>query len=139
MGVSDDHGVLARPTTTVSAHLAHWYLTAERFEPLPATPDLYRLTGAGSHQDARRRAIQVVHDLRHAGFAVDADYSLDPALTSAPPRAANRPSPAARHARIAQAARTSTILTAPPHHAAPRTAPPLPTTAALNTGRGQGR
>ncbi|MFI6004985.1 hypothetical protein ACIA98_32035 [Streptomyces sp. NPDC051366] len=101
-GLHPEHGVVARATAAITPHLADWYLQHERFEPVPGRPDLYRL--AHPDQDLRRRARQTVHDLRRHGFTVQADLSLDPAVTAAPPRPAQANCLAERRARIAQAA-----------------------------------
>ncbi|MFD9793339.1 hypothetical protein ACFWXK_20595 [Streptomyces sp. NPDC059070] len=139
IGLSDDHGVVARATPAVSAHLAHWYLTAEQFDPVPAAPGLYRLAGQGSDRDARRRGAQAVRDLRRAGFTVDADYALAPAPAVPTPQPARRPDLAERRARIARAAaRTPSAHTAPHHEASPA-ALPLPAASAVHSVRGQSR
>lgn len=101
-GLHSEHGVVARPTTAITLHLAHWYLTREQFEPVPGRTGLYRLTSPD--QDARRRGRQAVHDLRRRGFTVQADISLDPAQSAPPPAPARRDGLAERRARIAQAA-----------------------------------
>lgn len=101
-GLHAEHGVVARPTTAITPHLAAWYLEREQFEPVPGRADLFRLTQPD--HDLRRRARQTVHDLRGHGFTVHADLSLDPAET-APANAPVRANSASeRLARIARAA-----------------------------------
>ncbi|WP_406401916.1 hypothetical protein [Streptomyces uncialis] len=75
-GTHPDHGFVATATAHTPIHLADWYLTRETFEQVSGTPGLYRLTRP--EQDGSRRTRQAVHDLRAQGFAVYADYSLDP-------------------------------------------------------------
>ncbi|MFF9980466.1 hypothetical protein [Streptomyces erythrochromogenes] len=121
-GLHAEHGVVARPTTAITSHLAAWYLEREQFEPVPGRADLFRLTQPD--HDLRRRARQTVHDLRRHGFTVQADLSLDPAQT-APPNAPIRANYAAeRLARIARAAAAR-----PPQHrvnASPVASVPVP-------------
>ncbi|WP_329376986.1 hypothetical protein OG625_05830 [Streptomyces sp. NBC_01351] len=108
-GLHAEHGVVARPTTAITSHLAAWYLEREQFEPAPGRADLFRLTQPD--HDLRRRARQTVHDLRRHGFTVHADLSLDPAET-APANAPVRANSASeRLARIARAAAAQ-----PPQH-----------------------
>ncbi|MGW2721076.1 hypothetical protein [Streptomyces sp. NPDC001492] len=117
---------MAAAHPNIPAHLAHWYLEREQFEPVPHAPGLYRLTNP--EQDGLRRARQAVHDLRvalhHHGYTVGADYALDPALTSppAPPEVRNRI--VERRHRIAQAAATRSPQRATAPAAAP--GPSLP-------------
>ncbi|WP_405889827.1 hypothetical protein OG427_07210 [Streptomyces sp. NBC_00133] len=126
------------------AHLANWYLTREQFEQVPGTPGLYRLTNP--HEDGQRRTRQAVHDLRTHGYSVQADYSLDPALTQSPPQPAVRNRLMERRSRIAQAAtarspQRGTALTTSP---GTRPIPPRPTYAPTvgatqSAGHGRGR
>ncbi|MFF8958633.1 hypothetical protein [Streptomyces sp. NPDC014894] len=101
-GTHPEHGFVATATVHTPIHLADWYLTREQFEQVPGTPGLYRLTTPEA--DGIRRTRQAVHDLRARGFAVYADYSLDPANDSnqstTPHRAA---SPRSRIVRAAAA------------------------------------
>ncbi|MFJ9789409.1 hypothetical protein [Streptomyces globosus] len=108
-GLHAEHGVVARPTTAITSHLAAWYLEREQFEPVPGQADLFRLTQPD--HDLRRRARQTVHDLRRQGFTVHADLSLDPAETAPPNAPARANSAAQRLARIARAAAAR-----PPQH-----------------------
>ncbi|MER5215373.1 hypothetical protein ABT063_33710 [Streptomyces sp. NPDC002838] len=96
---------MATATANIPAHLAHWFLVREQFEPVPDTPGLYRLTRP--EQDGFRRTCQAVHDLRRHGYEVQADDALDPALTAPPPRPAARNGLTDRRTRIAQAAARS--------------------------------
>ncbi|MFB7630511.1 hypothetical protein ACFC0M_06120 [Streptomyces sp. NPDC056149] len=115
------------------AHLAHWYLTRQQFEPIPERPGMYRLTNPD--QDGMRRTRQTVHDLRNHGYAVRADYSLDPTLTPGP-----RHNPIAVHARterrsrIAQAAAGQSPQRAPAP-SAPSSTRPLPPPTSAPTAR----
>ncbi|GAA1160019.1 hypothetical protein GCM10009654_15270 [Streptomyces hebeiensis] len=121
--------------------LADWYLVREQFEPVIGIPGLYRLTHP--EQDGARRTRQAVHDLRRHGFEVQADYSLDPALTPDPPQPAVRNTLMERRQRIAQAsAARSPQRGTPPTTSAPsaRPIPAKPThapTVHLTTGRGR--
>lgn len=133
-GLDPDLGVVARPTTQVTPHLAAWLLTCEQFELVPGTADLYRLTG--QDHDPWRRGRQAVHDLRQAGFAVQADYSLDPAQ-SAPSVAARGNGPAERRARIAAAAASRSPQR--PLATVPSATPPAPTAGAARTAASRGR
>ncbi|MGW5868260.1 hypothetical protein ACWFRJ_39645 [Streptomyces sp. NPDC055239] len=105
------------------AHLAEWLLTSEQFEPVPATPGLYRLRQP--ERDGQRRARQAVSDLRRLGHAVHADFSVDPALAPSPPRPARPNSPMERRSRLAQAAGRTTQSGTPPT-TSPPSARPLP-------------
>ena len=133
-GLDPDLGVVARPTTDVTPHLAGWYLTREQFELVPGTADLYRLTG--QDYDPWRRGRQAVHDLRRAGFAVQADYSLDPAQ-SAPPVPARGNGLAERRARIAAAAASRSPQR--PLATAPSTTPPAPVAGTARAAVSRGR
>ncbi|NGO48195.1 hypothetical protein [Streptomyces ureilyticus] len=95
---------MATATANIPAHLAHWFLIREQFEPVPDTPGLYRLTHP--EQDGIRRTRQAVHDLRRHGYEVQADYALDPTRTPGPPKPAARNGLRDRRTRIAQAAAT---------------------------------
>lgn len=116
-GLHPEHGVVARPTSAITPHLANWFLLREQFEPVPGRTELYRLTRPD--QDPRRRSRQAVHDLRRHGFTVQADISLDPAQSAPPPTPARRNGLAERRARIAQAAASRSTQ----HHAS--TAPSI--------------
>ncbi|AJT62520.1 hypothetical protein T261_0831 [Streptomyces lydicus] len=103
-GAHPEHGFVATATANIPAHLAHWYLEREQFEPVPDTPGLYRLIDP--HHDGIRRTRQAVHDLRRHGYEVHADYALDPALTASPPQPALHNGLMEHRTRIAQAAAT---------------------------------
>ncbi|MGW1974201.1 hypothetical protein [Streptomyces sp. NPDC001889] len=99
-GTHSEHGFAVTATAHTPIHLADWYLTREQFEQVPGTPGLYRLTRPD--HDGARRTRQAVHDLRARGFAVYADYTLDPASEPGlPERLVN-----ARQTRLARAATT---------------------------------
>ncbi|MFI6012527.1 hypothetical protein ACIBAG_27530 [Streptomyces sp. NPDC051243] len=119
----------------MTAHLAEWFLTREQFEPVPGNPGLYRL--AQPEQDGQRRARQAVGDLRRLGFQVQADYSLDHALTPEPDRPYGRDGLPERRRRIAQAA----AATSPQHAPALTTTPTQPPAhkAAIPAGHAQSR
>ncbi|MFB6992214.1 hypothetical protein ACFC0C_16345 [Streptomyces sp. NPDC056178] len=126
-GVHPDLGFTAAPTARVSAHLADWFLTREMFEKAPGTPVLYRLSDPQEH--GVRRARQAVHDLRVHGFTVQADYSIDPAVTTTGPPAPVRHGLLERRDRIARAATARSPQRGPALHAtppSPRPAPPKP-------------
>lgn len=93
-GTHPEHGVVATATAHILTRLSDWYLTREQFEQVPGTPGLYRLTGP--EQDGPRRTRQAVHDLRAQGFAVYADYSLDPVSEPSAGAARQRPADPAR-------------------------------------------
>ncbi|MEU9373765.1 hypothetical protein AB0D94_08360 [Streptomyces sp. NPDC048255] len=121
-GLHAEHGVVARPTTAITSHLAAWYLEREQFEPVPGRADLFRLTQPD--HDLRRRTRQTVHDLRRQGFIVQADLSLDPAQTAPPNAPIHANYAAERLARIARAAAAR-----PPQHrvnASPVASMPVP-------------
>ncbi|WP_349239288.1 hypothetical protein [Streptomyces sp. CC224B] len=92
---------------------------------------MYRLTQP--EQDGQRRTRQAVQDLRRHGFTVQADYSLDPALTPGPARLQVRNGLMERRQRLAQAAAAISPQRAP----ALSTAPAQPATVPL-TPRAQG-
>ncbi|MCD9193414.1 hypothetical protein LUZ64_19660 [Streptomyces albireticuli] len=108
------------------AHLADWFLTREQFEPVPGGSGLYRLSNP--EQDGQRRARQAVQDLRRHEYGVQADYTLDPALTPGPPRRAARHGLTGRRSRIAQAAATHSSQRPPASGTSPgaRPIPPQP-------------
>ncbi|MFF0201926.1 hypothetical protein [Streptomyces sp. NPDC005017] len=84
---------------------------------MPNTPGLYRLTHP--EQDGLRRTRQAVKDLRHHGYQVHADSTLDPTLTPGPPQPTAQQGLRDRRARLAQAAAAR-----PPHLGSPLTATP---------------
>ncbi|WP_239567316.1 hypothetical protein [Streptomyces sp. G44] len=117
-------------------------LTREQFEPVPATPGLYRLTQPD--QDGRRRARQAVHDLRTHGFAVQADYSLDPAVTPESARPYVRNALLDRRQHIAQTAAATSPQRAPALSTAPARPSAQPATVPIagpthGAGPGRGR
>nr|WP_128982739.1 hypothetical protein [Streptomyces roseicoloratus] len=101
-GTHDDHGFVASFTSSTPAHLAHWFLVREQFEPVPGEPRLFRLTDP--EHDGSRRTRQAVHDLRRMGYAVHADFLLDPAASAGPLGPAPPHGLMERRSRIAQAA-----------------------------------
>ncbi|WUS29324.1 hypothetical protein OG357_05925 [Streptomyces sp. NBC_01255] len=119
-GTHDDHGFVASFTSSVPSHLAHWFLVREQFEPVPGEPRLFRLTDP--EHDGSRRTRQAVHDLRRVGYAVHADFLLDPAASASPPHPAQSHGLMKRRSRVAQAASARS-----PHR------PPSPTTARPDT------
>ncbi|MFE5162957.1 hypothetical protein ACFRNT_31520 [Streptomyces sp. NPDC056697] len=112
-GAHDTHGFVASFTPSMSAHLAHWYLEREQFEPVPGEPGLYRLSEP--ERDGPRRTRQAVHDLRRQGYTVQADIRLDPAVSASPPHPVRPNGLQERRSRLAQAAagRTTQRATAP--------------------------
>nr|WP_051810889.1 hypothetical protein [Streptomyces alboflavus] len=140
--VHPEHGFVAAPTAAITPHLAEWFLTREQFEPVPDLPGLYRLTQP--EQDGQRRTRQAVQDLRRHGFAVQADYSLDPAITPGPARPYLRNGLLERRQRIAQAAaatspqRAPALSTAPAQPSAqPAAVPVAGPTHGVGPGRGR--
>ncbi|UWS77383.1 hypothetical protein N1H47_30545 [Streptomyces noursei] len=128
------HGYVVSPPTTVTAHLAHWLLTCETFEPVPGT-GMYRLTEP--ERDGPRRTRQTVHDLRSQGYAVQADPALDPG-PPAPPRPRRSTDLMGRRSRIAEAAaglstQLGTARPVPP--VPPSSAQPLPQRVSVSTAR----
>ncbi|MER0445787.1 hypothetical protein ABR738_14655 [Streptomyces sp. Edi4] len=141
-GTHEDHGFVASFTSSMSAHLAQWFLVREQFEPVPGEPGLFRLSEP--ERDGARRTRQAVHDLRRHGYAVHADIALDPAASASPPRPVLPNGLLERRSRLAQAAagRTTQRGTAPTTSPPPaRPVPPKPTYAptvhltASSTGR----
>ncbi|MFE3389531.1 hypothetical protein [Streptomyces anulatus] len=127
-GDHDEHGFVASFTATMPAHLAHWYLEREQFEPVPGEPGLFQLSEP--ERDGPRRVRQAVHDLRRQGYTVQADIRLDPALSSSPPRPVRPNGLMERRSRLAQAAASATTQrrATPPTSSAPaaRPIPPQP-------------
>ncbi|MEU0118987.1 hypothetical protein ABZ137_36245 [Streptomyces bobili] len=114
------HGSVASFTSSMPAHLAHWYLEREQFETVPGEPGLYRLSEP--ERDGPRRTRQ--------GFTVQADIRLDPALSAGPPRPVRPNGLQERRSRLAQAAAgRTTQRTTPPTTSLPsaRPIPPKPT------------
>ncbi|MFJ8954938.1 hypothetical protein ACIRO1_33055 [Streptomyces sp. NPDC102381] len=125
-GDHEVHGFVASFTSSVPAHLAHWYLKREQFEPVPSDPGLYRLSEPEC--DGPRRTRQAIHDLRRQGYTVQADVRLDPAVSASPPRPVRPNGLRERRSRLAQAAagRTTQRRVTPPSTSAP-VVPPKPT------------
>ncbi|MCZ0990344.1 hypothetical protein [Streptomyces diastatochromogenes] len=117
-GTHPQHGFVAAFTATMPAHLAHWFLTREQFEPVPERPGLFRLTQPD--RDGPRRTRQAVHDLRAQGYAVHADVGLDPDAPATAPRPFRPRALSDRRTRLAQAA----SVRSPQHRTAPTTSPP---------------
>ncbi|MGA5200583.1 hypothetical protein [Streptomyces variegatus] len=127
-GAHDTHGFVASFTSSLPAHIAHWYLEREQFEPVPGEPGLYRLSEP--ERDGPRRTRQAVDDLRLLGYTVQADMRLDPALSVGPPRPVRPNGLQERRSRLAQAAAGRTTQRAtPPATSLPsaRPIPPRPT------------
>ncbi|MCX5395633.1 hypothetical protein [Streptomyces sp. NBC_00102] len=122
-GDHEKHGFVASVTTALPAHLGHWYLEREQFEPVPTEPGLYRLIEPG--RDGVRRTRQAVHDLRQHGYAVRADIQLDPSLTNGPPRPARPIGSLERRSRLAQAAARRTTQPSAPPVTSPAIPPPV--------------
>ncbi|MFF3501146.1 hypothetical protein [Streptomyces sp. NPDC003247] len=103
----------------------------EQFEPVPDAPGLFRLTDP--ERDGPRRARQAVHDLRHIGYAVHADYTLatvaptGPRLVSAGHR--SRPAQAAARRSPQQRAPATSLPSARPLPPRPAYAPTVHLTA----------
>ncbi|WP_338933168.1 hypothetical protein WEB32_34260 [Streptomyces netropsis] len=126
-GTHPNYGFVATATANLPAHLADWFLTREQFEPVPGSSGLYRLTDP--ERDGHRRTRQAVQDLRQHGYTIQADYTLDPALTPGPPQRPVRHGLAERRGRIAQAAATHSPQRTPAPGTSPgiRPIPPRPT------------
>ncbi|MER0483155.1 hypothetical protein ABR737_33290 [Streptomyces sp. Edi2] len=101
-GTHPNHGFVATFSSSMPAHLAHWFLVREQFEPVPDQPGLFRLTEP--ERDGPRRTRQAVHDLRRHGYDVQTDVALDPAASASPPRPIQSNGLSDRRSRIAQAA-----------------------------------
>ncbi|MFJ8669700.1 hypothetical protein [Streptomyces sp. NPDC093600] len=123
-GTHKDHGFVASFTPSMPAHLAHWFLEREQFEPVPGQPRLYRLVDP--ENDGPRRTRLAVHDLRRQGYTVHADITLDPAASAGPPRPARPNGLQERRSRLAQAAASRTTQRAAPPTTSPPTARPIP-------------
>ncbi|MFC9131379.1 hypothetical protein ACFT4A_31695 [Streptomyces sp. NPDC057099] len=123
-GDHEEHSFVASFASSLPAHLAHWYLEREQFEPVPGNPGLYRLTEPG--RDGIRRTRQTVHDLRRHGYTVQADIRLDPSLPAGPPRPARPNGLQERHSRLAHAAAGRTTQRSAPPTTAPPAARPIP-------------
>ncbi|MFD8590798.1 hypothetical protein ACFV1B_14830 [Streptomyces sp. NPDC059637] len=117
-GTHKDHGFVAAFTSAMPAHLAHWFLAREQFEPVPGEPNLFRLTDP--ERDGPRRTRRAVQDLRRHGYGVHADHVLAPATSTGPPRPTRPNGLAERRSRLAQAAAGRFPQGGP----APTTAPP---------------
>ena len=123
-GDHDTHGFVASFTSSMPAHLAHWYLEREQFEPVPGEPGLYRLSEP--ERDGPRRTRQAVHDLRRQGYTVQADIRLDPSLSASPPRPVRPNRLQERRSRLVQAAAGRTTQRATPPTASLPSARPIP-------------
>ncbi|MFG2430310.1 hypothetical protein [Streptomyces sp. NPDC048590] len=142
-GTHPKHGFVASSTASMPAHLAHWFLEREQFEPVPDEPGLYRLSEP--ERDGARRTRQAVLDLRSHGYTVRANIRLDPMQSATAARPARPNGLQGRRSRLAQAAagRTTQRATAPttsPPSARP--IPPKPTyapTAHLTAETGRSR
>ncbi|MFD8847615.1 hypothetical protein [Streptomyces sp. NPDC059604] len=119
-GTHPQHGFVAAFSSALPAHLGHWFLVREQFEPVPDEPGLFRLTDP--RHDGPRRTRQAVHDLRRHGYTVHADFDLDPAASASPPRPVRSNGLLERRRRIAQAAAGRSTQ----RSTAPTTSPPIP-------------
>jgi hypothetical protein len=124
-GTHPQHGFVAAFTSSMPAHLGHWFLVREQFEPVPEQPGLFRLTAPEC--DGPRRTRQAVHDLRRHGYAVHADVALDPDAAAGPPRPARPHGLSERRSRLAQAA----VGRSPQRGPAATTSPPSARTVPL--------
>ncbi|CAL9365011.1 hypothetical protein SUDANB105_00745 [Streptomyces sp. enrichment culture] len=127
-GTHPQHSFVAAFTSSMPAHLAHWFLTREQFEPVADTPGLFRLTEP--ERDGPRRTRQAIQDLRRLGYAVQADVALDLTPSARPPRPTSSNGLMQRRSRVAQAAasRSSQGRIAPTTSApSTRPIPPKPT------------
>jgi hypothetical protein len=122
-GTHKEHGFVASFTSSMPAHLAHWFLVREQFEPVPGEPGLYRLSEP--ERDGPRRTRQAVHDLRRRGYTVHADITLDRAAPAGPPRPVRPNGLLERRSRLAQAAGRTTQR-ATPATASPPAVRPVP-------------
>lgn len=144
-GDHEEHGFVASYTSSMPAHLAHWFLEREQFESVPGEPGLYRLSEP--ERDGPRRTRQAVHDLRRQGYTVQADIRLDLAVSASPPYPGRPNGLMERRSRLAQTAagRTTQRRATPPTTTAPaaRPTPPKPTypptVHLLASGGGQSR
>ncbi|MBW1597286.1 hypothetical protein [Streptomyces sp. JJ38] len=123
-GTHDTHGFVASFTSSMPAHLAHWYLEREQFEPAPGEPGLYRLSEP--ERDGPRRTRQTVRDLRRQGYTVQADLRLDPAVSANPPRPFRPNQLQEGRSRLAQAAAGRTTQRATPPMTSLASARPIP-------------
>ncbi|WP_435608582.1 hypothetical protein [Streptomyces sp. C10-9-1] len=123
-GTHKDHGFVASFTTSMPAHLAHWLLEREQFEPVPGKSRLYRLVEP--ERDGPRRTRQAVHDLRRQRYTVHADIALDPAASAGPPRPVRPNGLQERRSRLAQAAAGRTTQRAAPPTTSPPATRPIP-------------
>ncbi|MFF9063663.1 hypothetical protein [Streptomyces sp. NPDC014882] len=117
-GTHPEHGFVASSTASLPAHLTHWFLEREQFEPVPDKPGLYRLSEP--ERDGARRTRQAVLDLRSHGYTVQADMGLDPQQSAAAARPTRPNGLLERRSRLAQAAAGRTTQ----HATAPTTSPP---------------
>ncbi|MGV9967672.1 hypothetical protein ACWDU3_27600 [Streptomyces olivaceus] len=122
-GTHPEHGFVASSTTSLPAHLTHWFLEREQFEPVPDEPGLYRLSEP--ERDGARRTRQAVLDLRSHGYTVQADMGLDPQQAAAAARP-TQPNGLQERRSLARAAagRTTQRATAPA--TSPPSARPIP-------------
>ncbi|MFF8571606.1 hypothetical protein ACF06L_10305 [Streptomyces sp. NPDC015408] len=123
-GDHKEYGFVASFTSSISQHLAHWFLECEQFEPVPGETGLYRL--CEPERDGVRRTRQAVHDLRRHGYTVQADIRLNPALSAGPPRPVRPHGLQERRSRLAQAASGRTTQRPTPPTAYPPSARPIP-------------
>lgn len=122
-GTHPKYGVVASATTSIPAHLAHWSLTREQFDPIADEPGLYQLTEP--ERDGPRRTRQAAQDLLRHGYAVhiDTDLAHAPATPSPPLRP---DSPTERRSRITQASTSQSPQRRTPPTTSPPSAHPIP-------------
>ncbi|WP_329295681.1 hypothetical protein [Streptomyces pseudovenezuelae] len=123
-GNHEEHGFVASFTSSLPAHLAHWYLEREQFEPISGEPGLYRLSEP--ERDGPRRTRQAVDDLRLLGYTVQAGMRLAPAVSAGPPRPVRPNGLQERRSRLAQAAAGRTTQRATPPATSRPSARPIP-------------
>ncbi|MFE0188005.1 hypothetical protein [Streptomyces sp. NPDC058989] len=124
IGTHPQHGFVAAFNSSLPAHLAHWYLEREQFEPVPDQPGLFRL--AEPERDGPRRAQQAVQDLRRHGYTVHADVALDPAASASAPRPVRPNGLSEQRSRLAQAAAGRSPQRGPAPTTSPPAARPIP-------------
>ncbi|MFF4867246.1 hypothetical protein ACFY3J_37430 [Streptomyces sp. NPDC001231] len=123
-GTHPQHGFVAAFTSSMPAHLAHWFLARVQFEPVPERPGLFRLTEP--ERDGPRRTRQAVQGLRRSGYAVHADVGLDSTVSSGPPRLVRSNGLSERRSRLAQAAAGRSPQRGPAPTTSPPPAQPIP-------------
>ncbi|MFI9755743.1 hypothetical protein [Streptomyces collinus] len=123
-GTHEQHGFVAAFTSSMPAHLAHWLLAREQFEPVPDQSALFRL--AEPEHDGPRRTRQAVRDLRRQGYSVHADVTFDPATPTGPPRPTRLNRLAQQRSRSSPAAVDRSSQRGPAPITTPPSARPIP-------------